>query len=219
MYNVGVRRRILTFTAALSLVLFIAMALMWVRSYWVADHFWMMYRSGGAELFRCSRGYFEAGAGRGTLHLTLRSRKGDTAPYVARPRELAMLAACHDGLGGRRKQEGEAGRGTLHLTLHDRENSLCLPHATTGPAGGGRRDPPRPQPRLLSDEDLRQAGRFRGVRQAAGAGAPAREHARPRLLPDAQTLAPGLVAAAGCGPLAVHGVGRHDARPPLAPTA
>lgn len=53
------RRRPFTMTSALSLLLWAATIVLWVRSYWVADHFWMIYRSGGAELFRCSRGDFE----------------------------------------------------------------------------------------------------------------------------------------------------------------
>jgi hypothetical protein len=49
-------RWILNLVSALSLLLFAAALVLWVRGYWATDHFWLIYRDGGAELVRSSRG-------------------------------------------------------------------------------------------------------------------------------------------------------------------
>jgi hypothetical protein len=39
-----------------SLLLLLAVLVLWVRGYWAADHFWLVYRDDGAELVRSARG-------------------------------------------------------------------------------------------------------------------------------------------------------------------
>jgi hypothetical protein len=52
------RRRLFNLTAATSLLLCVAAVVLWVRSYRSADHFWLIYRSGGADLLRTDCGDF-----------------------------------------------------------------------------------------------------------------------------------------------------------------
>lgn len=49
-------RWLVNLLAAVSLLLLAAVLALWVRGYWSADHFWLVYRDDGAELVRSSRG-------------------------------------------------------------------------------------------------------------------------------------------------------------------
>ena len=42
----------LNLVAVLSLLLLVAVLGLWVRGYWAADHFWLIYRDGGADMLR-----------------------------------------------------------------------------------------------------------------------------------------------------------------------
>jgi len=46
----------LNLVAVLSLLLLVAVLGLWVRGYWAADHFWLIYRDGGGDMLRSSRG-------------------------------------------------------------------------------------------------------------------------------------------------------------------
>ena len=51
-------RALSNLVTGVSLLLLAGVVLLWVRSYSRAEHFWMMYRHGGAELLRTDRGAF-----------------------------------------------------------------------------------------------------------------------------------------------------------------
>ena len=46
----------LNLVAVLSLLLGVAVLGLWVRGYWAADHFWLIYRDDGGDMLRSSRG-------------------------------------------------------------------------------------------------------------------------------------------------------------------
>ena len=53
------KRRLLTLCSALSLLLCVAVCLLWVRSYWTTDEWFLIYRAaGGSEYIRSCRGQF-----------------------------------------------------------------------------------------------------------------------------------------------------------------
>ena len=56
------RRKLSNLAAAVSLVLCVATAALWIRGHFVADHFWLIHRSGHGQLVRSARGFinFEA---------------------------------------------------------------------------------------------------------------------------------------------------------------
>jgi hypothetical protein len=52
------KRRLLNLLTVLSVLLCVAVCVLWVRSYWRAEHFWLTYRDGGGDLFRTDQGDF-----------------------------------------------------------------------------------------------------------------------------------------------------------------
>jgi hypothetical protein len=57
--NYSMTRRVLNLLTALSLLLCVAACVLWVRSYWVADHFWLAQRRGSTQMLRAARGDVE----------------------------------------------------------------------------------------------------------------------------------------------------------------
>jgi hypothetical protein len=153
------RRALFTFVAAVSLALFLATVVLWVRGQWKMDHFWLIHRDEGSELIRSAAG-----------RITVRHNTPNARDRITFPRRVSHWSCAvgsqlppaksrlhwqwrfltYEGVPAPTDAERRAARTTIDNALKLRA-SLGIPaNLSEDPWRRLRNQPNAPQPPLLT---------------------------------------------------------------------